>query len=223
MTNISQLAFASQASEESWVATLCNRNYCNVVWHKVIFRVYKMFPLYFQLRQSQSYCTDIECPQERTYPLHLQRSVSDWEDLQWRHDCWRLLFCFCTVPGPSGSVGGGGDLTLPMVLMGWVVVALVLFLLRPSSLRGARASGKPSGPHNVSIDQVQLFEFSHFHSTESTSVFFTFCHFTTLQVQCVLLWLYAIDQHKLLHKVEGKWYMVFKLLISIHELWINTL
>uniref|UniRef100_A0A3B4WK16 Small integral membrane protein 14 n=1 Tax=Seriola lalandi dorsalis TaxID=1841481 RepID=A0A3B4WK16_SERLL len=58
--------------------------------------------------------------------------------------------CVCSVPGPSGQVGGGGDLTLPMVLMGWVVVALVLFLLRPSSLRGPRPTGKPTGPHNVS-------------------------------------------------------------------------
>lgn len=68
------------------------------------------------LRQSQSYCTDIDCPQE--------------------------------LPGPTGQPGGGDDLTLPMVLMGWVVVALVLFLLRPSSLRGAPPAGKPSGPHN---------------------------------------------------------------------------
>uniref|UniRef100_A0A668RMY2 Small integral membrane protein 14 n=1 Tax=Oreochromis aureus TaxID=47969 RepID=A0A668RMY2_OREAU len=70
----------------------------------------------YAMRQSQSYCTDIECPQE--------------------------------LPGPSGSVGGGGDLTLPMVLMGWAVLALVLFLLRPSTLRGTHHSGKPSGPHN---------------------------------------------------------------------------
>lgn len=68
------------------------------------------------LRQSQSYCTDTECPQE--------------------------------LPAPGGPVGGGGDLTLPMVLMGWVVVALVLFLLRPSSLRGTRPRGKPTGSHN---------------------------------------------------------------------------
>ncbi|MEQ2266366.1 hypothetical protein XENORESO_000425, partial [Xenotaenia resolanae] len=75
----------------------------------------------------------------------------------WQHACSPMrkytltclnALCFCTVPGPSGSVAGGGDLTLPMILMGWVVVALVLFLLRPSSLRGARPTGKPSGPHN---------------------------------------------------------------------------
>lgn len=65
------------------------------------------------------------------------------------------------MPGPSGSVGGD-DLTLPMVLMGWVVLALVLFLLRPSSLRGARQSGKPSRPHNVSSDHT------HFYVTRSS-------------------------------------------------------
>ncbi len=60
--------------------------------------------------------------------------------------------CLFSVPGPSGSVGGGGDLTFPMVLMGWVVLALLLFLLRPSSLRGPRPTGKPTGPRNVSAD-----------------------------------------------------------------------
>ncbi|KAL6110037.1 smim14 [Pungitius sinensis] len=68
------------------------------------------------LRQSQSYCTDNNCPQE--------------------------------LPGPNGPVGGGGDLTLPTLLMGWAVLALLLFLLRPSSLRGSRSTGKPTGPHN---------------------------------------------------------------------------
>lgn len=70
------------------------------------------------LRQSQSYCTDNECPQELPGPS-----------------------------GPLGG-GGGGDMLLPMVLMGWVVVALVLFLLRPSSLRGPRSTDKPAGPHD---------------------------------------------------------------------------
>ncbi|XP_053274389.1 small integral membrane protein 14 [Limanda limanda] len=79
---------------------------------------YAMRRLINLLRQSQSYCTDTECPQE--------------------------------LPSPSGPLGGGGggDLILPMVMMGWVVVALVLFLLRPSSLRGPRSTGKPTGPHN---------------------------------------------------------------------------
>ncbi|KAK2817013.1 hypothetical protein Q5P01_025204 [Channa striata] len=77
---------------------------------------YAMRRLINLLRQSQSYCTDTECPQE--------------------------------LPGPNGAIGGGDDMTLPMVLMGWMVVALVLFLLRPSSLRGPRPTGKPTGPHN---------------------------------------------------------------------------
>ncbi|KAM3624613.1 uncharacterized protein V6R79_025555 [Siganus canaliculatus] len=68
------------------------------------------------LRQSQSYCTDTQCPQE--------------------------------LPGPGGPVNGGGDLTMLMVVMGWMVLALLLFLLRPSSLRGPRPTSKPPGPHN---------------------------------------------------------------------------
>ncbi|XP_042169506.1 small integral membrane protein 14 isoform X1 [Oncorhynchus tshawytscha] len=73
------------------------------------------------LRQSQSYCTDTECPQD--------------------------------LPGPSGSVGGG-DLTVPVVLMGWMVLVLLLFLLRPNSLRGSPAlpAGKPTGPHSVGME-----------------------------------------------------------------------
>ncbi|XP_062285635.1 small integral membrane protein 14 [Scomber scombrus] len=79
---------------------------------------YAMRRLINLLRQSQSYCTDTECPLE--------------------------------LPGPGGSVGGGGggDLTFPLVVMGWMVLALLLFLLRPSSLRGPRPTGKPTGPHN---------------------------------------------------------------------------
>ncbi|XP_052360854.1 small integral membrane protein 14 isoform X4 [Oncorhynchus keta] len=73
------------------------------------------------LRQSQSYCTDTECPQD--------------------------------LPGPSGSVGGG-DLTVPVVLMGWMVLVLLLFLLRPNSLRGSPSppAGKPTGPHSVGME-----------------------------------------------------------------------
>ncbi|KAM9857219.1 small integral membrane protein 14 [Aulostomus maculatus] len=78
---------------------------------------YAMRRLINLLRQSQSYCTDTECPIE--------------------------------LPGPSGAGGGGGgDLTFPMVVIGWMVLALLLFLLRPSSLRGPTNSGKPIGPHN---------------------------------------------------------------------------
>ncbi|KAM7394238.1 hypothetical protein PAMP_021051 [Pampus punctatissimus] len=77
---------------------------------------YAMRRLINLLRQSQSYCTDTECPLE--------------------------------LPGPAGSVNGGGDLTLPLVMMGWMLVALLLFLLRPSSLRGPRPTGKPTGPPN---------------------------------------------------------------------------
>ncbi|CAL8333933.1 unnamed protein product [Lota lota] len=54
--------------------------------------------------------------------------------------------CLQEIPGPSGSVANGGDLTLPVILMGWMLLALLLFLLRPSSLRASRPTGKPSGP-----------------------------------------------------------------------------
>lgn len=54
------------------------------------------------------------------------------------------------MPGPGGQAGGADDLTLPMVVMGWVVLALLLFLLRPSALRGRRPTDKTLGSNNVS-------------------------------------------------------------------------
>ncbi|XP_012687269.1 small integral membrane protein 14 [Clupea harengus] len=66
------------------------------------------------LRQSQSYCTDTDCPQE--------------------------------MPGPSSS--GGEDLTVPMIIMGWMVLAVILFLLRPLSMRNGPADCRPHNTEN---------------------------------------------------------------------------
>ncbi|XP_053474997.1 small integral membrane protein 14 [Ictalurus furcatus] len=54
--------------------------------------------------------------------------------------------CLQELPGPGSPTGG--DLTLPMIIMGWMVFALVLFLLRPASLRRPRTSNKPTSPFN---------------------------------------------------------------------------
>ncbi|KAG9342440.1 hypothetical protein JZ751_016442 [Albula glossodonta] len=54
--------------------------------------------------------------------------------------------CLQEMPGPSSSEAG--DLTVPMIMMAWVVLALVLFLFRPASLRGPGATGKPGSPYN---------------------------------------------------------------------------
>ncbi|XP_039607247.1 small integral membrane protein 14 [Polypterus senegalus] len=54
--------------------------------------------------------------------------------------------CLQEMPGPNSS--SNGDLTLPMIMVAWVIIALVLFLLRPASMRGPSAAGKSSGPHN---------------------------------------------------------------------------
>ncbi|XP_061131248.1 small integral membrane protein 14 isoform X1 [Syngnathus typhle] len=69
------------------------------------------------LRDSQSYCTDTECPLE--------------------------------LPGPNGgSLSGGEEFTFPMMVMGWMVLAVVLFMLRPSTLRSSPSLEKPTEPHN---------------------------------------------------------------------------
>merc|ERR1712072_1571745 len=59
------------------------------------------------LRQSQSYCTDNECVQDGLPGL----------------------------PGPNAA-NGDGDNTFAMMAMMWVVLATVLYLFRPQSMRG---------------------------------------------------------------------------------------
>lgn len=56
--------------------------------------------------------------------------------------------CFQELPGPNPSSSNDGGFNIAMILMAWLVIGFTLYLLRPRSLRGARASGKPTGPHN---------------------------------------------------------------------------
>uniref|UniRef100_A0A8D0YF78 Small integral membrane protein 14 n=3 Tax=Sus scrofa TaxID=9823 RepID=A0A8D0YF78_PIG len=48
------------------------------------------------------------------------------------------------VPGPSSDNG----ISITMILMAWMVIAVILFLLRPPNLRGSNLTGKPTSPHN---------------------------------------------------------------------------
>ncbi|XP_068134566.1 small integral membrane protein 14 [Hyperolius riggenbachi] len=54
--------------------------------------------------------------------------------------------CFQEMPGPNSSSDAG--FSIAMIAMAWLVIGFTLYLLRPRSLRGARAAGKPTGPHN---------------------------------------------------------------------------
>ncbi|KFP83614.1 PREDICTED: small integral membrane protein 14 [Apaloderma vittatum] len=54
--------------------------------------------------------------------------------------------CLQELPGPNSS--SDNCISFPMIMMAWVVIALVLFLLRPSNLRGSSTAGKPTSPHN---------------------------------------------------------------------------
>ncbi|XP_075005052.1 small integral membrane protein 14 isoform X3 [Calonectris borealis] len=54
--------------------------------------------------------------------------------------------CLQELPGPNSSSDNG--ISFAMIMMAWVVIALVLFLLRPSNLRGSNTAGKPTSPHN---------------------------------------------------------------------------
>ncbi|CAD5126010.1 DgyrCDS14187 [Dimorphilus gyrociliatus] len=51
--------------------------------------------------------------------------------------------CFQNPPGPTGTPGDGGY-SMMMVMLGWLVVATALFLLRPQSLR--RVTGGDQKP-----------------------------------------------------------------------------
>ncbi|KAI5188330.1 small integral membrane protein 14 [Manis pentadactyla] len=52
--------------------------------------------------------------------------------------------CLQELPGPSGDNG----MNITMILMAWMVIAVILFLLRPPNLRGSNLTGKPTSPHN---------------------------------------------------------------------------
>ncbi|KAF2983133.1 hypothetical protein EK904_011183, partial [Melospiza melodia maxima] len=54
--------------------------------------------------------------------------------------------CLQELPGPNSSSDNG--ISFAMIMMAWVVIALVLFLLRPSNLRGSNTVGKPTSQHN---------------------------------------------------------------------------
>ncbi|XP_043400438.1 small integral membrane protein 14 isoform X2 [Chelonia mydas] len=54
--------------------------------------------------------------------------------------------CLQEVPGPNSS--GDNGISIAMIMMAWVVIALVLFLLRPTNLRGSNMAGKPASPHH---------------------------------------------------------------------------
>ncbi|XP_021251413.1 small integral membrane protein 14 [Numida meleagris] len=54
--------------------------------------------------------------------------------------------CLQELPGPNFA--GDNVVSFAMVVMAWVVIAFVLFLLRPSNLRNSSTAGKPTSPHN---------------------------------------------------------------------------
>jgi len=55
-----------------------------------------------------------------------------------------FLCCTVVVPGPNGDLATGGFSMMMMMMIGWLVIATALFLLRPASLR-RESNEKPSG------------------------------------------------------------------------------
>ncbi|XP_072663169.1 small integral membrane protein 14 isoform X2 [Canis lupus baileyi] len=60
--------------------------------------------------------------------------------------------CLQELPGPSGDNG----ISITMILMAWMVIAVILFLLRPPNLRGSNLTGKPTSPHNFKYFLLQI-------------------------------------------------------------------
>lgn len=54
--------------------------------------------------------------------------------------------CLQELPGPNPS--GDEGISFTVIMMAWVVIALLLFMLRPASLRGPLTGGKSDSPHN---------------------------------------------------------------------------
>ena len=83
------------------------------------------------LRQSQSYCTDNECFQVKK-GLLLIKNID------------YFVFLKDGLPGPNE---GNGDNSFAMMSMLWVALAVILYLFRPSALRGDSKSSR-NGPGN---------------------------------------------------------------------------
>ncbi|KAH8041241.1 hypothetical protein HPB51_014389 [Rhipicephalus microplus] len=86
------------------------------------------------LRSSQSACTDSQCLQER--------AISP----TWVQDC---AFCFPTVPSMQQAASGSGFF---LVMVGWMLLAMALYYLRPNSLRN-RGDSKPD--RQVGVDDEE--------------------------------------------------------------------
>ncbi|CAH1233709.1 SMIM14 [Branchiostoma lanceolatum] len=63
--------------------------------------------------------------------------------------------CVQDPPGPNGTPEGDAGLTLTMMMIAWVVIALVLYLLRPQSLRG-QGDQKPRAANDVTLFSLFL-------------------------------------------------------------------
>lgn len=59
------------------------------------------------------------------------------------------------MPGPNEDLAAGGFSMLMMMMIGWLVIATALFLLRPASLR-RQSNEKPSGMVSLCLLRVLL-------------------------------------------------------------------
>ena len=62
-----------------------------------------------------------------------------------------IIVCCILVPGPEGVAPDGGYSSMMIMMMGWLVFATALFLLRPNSLR-SQGTEKPAPDQGVSVN-----------------------------------------------------------------------
>ncbi|CAD7682116.1 unnamed protein product [Nyctereutes procyonoides] len=120
------------------------------------------------------------------------------------------------------------DRIITMVLMTWMVIAVILFLLRPPNLRGSNLIGKPTSPHNgqdpTAPSSIAVRDFSGLWILmESCLTFRSFIHFEFIFVYGAREWssfiLLHVDvqfsQHHLLKRLSFFQWIVFPPLSNI--------
>ncbi|KAH1169507.1 hypothetical protein KIL84_000492 [Mauremys mutica] len=108
--------------------------------------------------------------------------------------------CLQELPGPNSS--GDNGISIAMIMMAWVVIALVLFLLRPTNLRGSNMGGKPASPHNRNpLEEISGIE--NWHLCGPNWMQLTAFHqwsIALLTLKTEVLFLLTDDIHKIQHE-----------------------
>jgi len=92
------------------------------------------------LRSSQSYCTDEECLQDGLPgPGEGTAGKSLIYPEKWKLSLTlKMIYLFFFTPGDPGN--------FMMMMFGWMMMAMIMYFMRPQSMRNNSLEGKPQGP-----------------------------------------------------------------------------